>query len=564
MQADKLKKYRPYPTVPLKDRTWPDKTITVAPLWCSVDLRDGNQALRQPMNPEQKLEMFQLLVDIGFKEIEVGFPAASKVEFDFLRLLIEENLIPEDVTVQVLTQAREHLIRKSFAALQGARKAIVHLYNSTSTLQRQVVFRMDRKEIIQLGVRGARIIREEAEQFAGDIRYEYSPESFTGTELDFALEICEEVMGVWEPTPERPVVLNLPATVEMATANIYADQIEWFIRHMKNRDCALISLHAHNDRGSAVAATELALMAGADRVEGTLFGNGERTGNVDLITLALNMFSQGVDPKLDFSNINKVVNVYKRCTDLPVHPRHPYAGDLVYTAFSGSHQDAISKGMDAVAEDVSGIWAVPYLPIDPEDVGRSYESIICINSQSGKGGAAYIMSRFGYKLPKAMRPGFGRVVQAETEKAGDELSGKAVYDVFEREYLREDGYYRLKEFNVVKRHIDRQEEKSSAAVEALIMIGDQEQRLRGTGNGPLDAMCAALNEQIDQDFLLNSYDEHSLTEGASSRAVTYIELLDKRENGSREGWWGAGVDTDIIVSSIKALLSAVNRMHAGR
>jgi 2-isopropylmalate synthase len=564
MQADKLKKYRPYPTVPLKDRTWPDKTITVAPLWCSVDLRDGNQALRQPMNPEQKLEMFQLLVDIGFKEIEVGFPAASKVEFDFLRLLIEENLIPEDVTVQVLTQAREHLIRKSFAALQGARKAIVHLYNSTSTLQRQVVFRMDRKEIIQLGVRGARIIREEAEQFAGDIRYEYSPESFTGTELDFALEICEEVMGVWEPTPERPVVLNLPATVEMATANIYADQIEWFIRHMKNRDCALISLHAHNDRGSAVAATELALMAGADRIEGTLFGNGERTGNVDLITLALNMFSQGVDPKLDFSNINKVVNVYKRCTDLPVHPRHPYAGDLVYTAFSGSHQDAISKGMDAVAEDVSGIWAVPYLPIDPEDVGRSYESIICINSQSGKGGAAYIMSRFGYKLPKAMRPGFGRVVQAETEKAGDELSGKAVYDVFEREYLREDGYYRLKEFNVVKRHIDRQEEKSSAAVEALIMIGDQEQRLRGTGNGPLDAMCAALNEQIDQDFLLNSYDEHSLTEGASSRAVTYIELLDKRENGSREGWWGAGVDTDIIVSSIKALLSAVNRMHAGR
>ncbi|MCI5218649.1 MAG: 2-isopropylmalate synthase, partial [Candidatus Electrothrix sp. LOE2] len=366
------------------------------------------------------------------------------------------------------------------------------------------------------------------------------------------------------PTPERPVVVNLPATVEMATANIYADQIEWFIRHMKNRDCALISLHAHNDRGSAVAATELALMAGADRIEGTLFGNGERTGNVDLITLALNMFSQGVDPKLDFSNINKVVNVYKRCTDLPVHPRHPYAGDLVYTAFSGSHQDAISKGMDAVAEDASGIWAVPYLPIDPEDVGRSYESIICINSQSGKGGAAYIMSRFGYKLPKAMRPGFGRVVQAETEKAGDELSGKAVYDVFEREYLREDGYYRLKEFNVVKRHIDRQEEKSSAAVEALIMIGDQEQRLRGTGNGPLDAMCAALNEQIDLDFLLNSYDEHSLTEGASSRAVTYIELLDKRENGSREGWWGAGVDTDIIVSSIKALLSAVNRMHAGR
>ena len=565
MQADKLKKYRPYPTVPLKDRTWPDNTITQAPLWCSVDLRDGNQALRQPMNLEQKLEMFQLLVDIGFKEIEVGFPAASKVEFDFLRLLIEDNLIPEDVTVQVLTQAREHLIRKSFAALQGVRKGIVHLYNSTSTLQRQVVFKMDRKEIIQLGVQGAQVIREEAERFDGDIRYEYSPESFTGTELDFALEICEEVMGAWEPTPERPVVVNLPATVEMATANIYADQIEWFIRQMKNRDCVLISLHAHNDRGSAVAATELALMAGADRVEGTLFGNGERTGNVDIITLALNMFSQGVDPELDFSNINRVVNVYKRCTDLPVHPRHPYVGDLVYTAFSGSHQDAISKGMDAVADDASGIWAVPYLPIDPEDVGRTYESIICINSQSGKGGVSYIMDKlFGYKLPKAMQPGFGRVVQAETEKVGNELSGKAVYGVFEREYLREDGYYRLKEFNVIKRHIDQREEMSTASIEALIAIGNEEQSFQGTGNGPLDAMCAALNEQTGLDFILNSYDEHSLTEGASSRAVTYIELMDKRENGSREGWWGAGVDTDIIVSSIKALLSAVNRMHAGR
>ncbi|MGB5684998.1 MAG: 2-isopropylmalate synthase, partial [Candidatus Electrothrix sp.] len=387
----------------------------------------------------------------------------------------------------------------------------------------------------------------------------------TGTELDFALEICEEVMAVWEPTPERPVVVNLPATVEMATANIYADQIEWFIRQMKNRDCALISLHAHNDRGSAVAATELALMAGADRVEGTLFGNGERTGNVDIISLALNMFSQGVDPKLDFSNVNRVVNVYKRCTDLPVHPRHPYVGDLVYTAFSGSHQDAISKGMDAVADDASGVWAVPYLPIDPKDVGRTYESIICINSQSGKGGAAYIMDRqFGYKLPKSMQPGFGRVVQEETESVGKELASKGVYAVFEREYLQEDGYFRLKEFNVLKRHIDQQEDMSTADVEAVLFVNGQEQRLRGTGNGPLDAMCAVLNEQADLHFMLHSYDEHSLTEGASSRAVTYIELMDKREKGSREGWWGAGVDTDIIVSSIKALLSAVNRMHAGR
>lgn len=561
MQADKLKKYRPYPPVHLPDRTWPDKTINTAPSWCSVDLRDGNQALIQPMNLEKKMEMFGMLTDIGFKEIEVGFPSASKVEYDFTRVLIERALIPEDVTIQALTQARESLIRKTFEALNGAKRGIVHLYNSTSTLQRNVVFKMSRQEIIALGVQGAEIIRQEAEKFEGDIRYEYSPESFTGTELDFALEICEAVMDVWEPTPERPVIINLPGTVEMATPNVYADQIEWFIRNMKNRDSALISLHAHNDRGTAVAATELALMAGADRVEGTLFGNGERTGNVDILTLALNMFTQGVDPELDFSNINQVVDVYERCTKLSVHPRHPYAGELVYTAFSGSHQDAISKGMDTVKQHATGQWTVPYLPIDPEDVGRTYESIIRINSQSGKGGAAYIMDQeFGFKLPRDMQAGFGRVIQQETDRTGDELSADEVYSAFEREYLLAEGCYQLKSFNVLKRHIDRKENLSIADVEAVVYVDGREQLLRASGNGPLDAFCTALKEEAGLVFTLHGYHEHALTKGSSSRAVSYIEVLDS----DGEGWWGAGVDTDIIIASIKALLSALNRLCMGR
>ena len=561
MQADKLKKYRPYPAVQLSDRTWPDKTISTAPRWCSVDLRDGNQALIQPMNLEKKMEMFRLLTGIGFKEIEVGFPSASKVEYDFTRVLIERDMIPEDVTIQALTQAREPLIRKTFESLKGAKKGIVHLYNSTSTLQRDVVFKMSKKEIIALGVQGAKVIRQEAAKFDGDIRFEYSPESFTGTELDFALEICEAVMDVWEPTPARPVIINLPGTVEMATPNVYADQIEWFIRNMKNRDCALISLHTHNDRGTAVAATELALMAGADRVEGTLFGNGERTGNVDLMILALNMFTQGVDPELDFSNINRVVNVYERCTNLSVHPRHPYAGELVYTAFSGSHQDAISKGMDAVQQDSTGQWAVPYLPIDPEDVGRTYESIIRINSQSGKGGAAYIMDQeFGFKLPKVMQAGFGRVIQQETDKTGDELSAVEVYKIFEREYLLAEGCYQLKSFNVLKRHTDRKENLSSADVEAVVYVNGREQVLRASGNGPLDAFCTALKEEAGLVFTLHGYHEHALTKGSSSKAVSYIEVLDSEG----EGWWGAGVDTDIIIASIKALLSGLDRMCVGK
>ncbi|MDX2513384.1 MAG: 2-isopropylmalate synthase, partial [Desulfobacterales bacterium] len=400
MKAEAVKKYRPYPGVDLPERTWPGKTIIKAPFWCSVDLRDGNQALVQPMDLKQKLELFQLLVDVGFKEIEIGFPSASQVEFDFARTLIDDALIPDDVTIQVLTPAREHLIQKSFEAVKGAKNVVMHLYNSTSKLQRRAVFKMSREEITGLGVEGATVIRNEARKHPEtNFRFEYSPESFTGTELDFALHICEAVMDVWEPTPEHPVIINLPSTVEMATPNVYADQIEWFCKNMKNRGSALISLHAHNDRGCAVAATELALMAGGDRVEGTLFGNGERTGNVDVVTLALNMFTQGVDPQLDLHDIQRLITVSEQVTDIPVHIRHPYAGELVYTAFSGSHQDAINKGMK-LCEEGDGLWEVPYLPIDPADVGRTYESIIRINSQSGKGGVAYVMDReFGLNMP---------------------------------------------------------------------------------------------------------------------------------------------------------------------
>ncbi len=556
MNKEKLKKYRPYPPVHLKDRTWPDRVIDRAPVWCSVDLRDGNQALIQPMNLEEKLEMFRLLVEVGFKEIEVGFPSASQVEFDFLRLLIEGGHIPDGVLMQVLTQAREQLIRKTFASIEGAREAVVHLYNSTSTLQRDVVFKMDRREIIALGVKGARLIREQARDSDVRVRYEYSPESFTGTELDFALEICEAVMAVWEPTPENPVIINLPATVEMSTPNIYADQIEWFCRHMKNRDCAIISVHAHNDRGEAVAATELALMAGADRVEGTLFGNGERTGNVDIVTLALNMFTQGVDPNLDLSRINRVINIYERCTKMKVHPRHPYAGELVYTAFSGSHQDAINKGMSAVELTESGLWNVPYLPIDPQDVGRTYESIIRINSQSGKGGVAYIMDHeFGFKLPKEMQPGFGRVIQEVTDAHGDELSPEMIFHTFEREYLLNPNGYHLQSFNVLKRHFDRDEEASLAEIEAVVVVRGEERSVHAVGNGPLDAFCTALREGLGLRFVLHAYHEHALTRGSGAKAVSYIEILDADE----ESWWGAGVDTDIIVASIKSLLSALNR-----
>lgn len=557
MNPDAVKKYRPYPQMELPSRTWPGKTIAKAPDWCSVDLRDGNQALVQPMSLEEKLAFFQLLVDIGFKEIEIGFPSASQVEFDFTRMLIERGLIPEDVTIQILTPAREHLIKKSFEALKGARKAIVHLYNSTSTLQRRVVFQMNRAEIAALAIQGAQVIRDEAVHYPDtSFRYEYSPESFTGTELDFALEICEAVMGVWEPTPENRVIVNLPATVEMATPNVYADQIEWFCTHMKRRDCAIISLHAHNDRGCAVAATELALMAGGDRVEGTLFGNGERTGNVDIITLALNMFTQGVDPGLNLHDINRVIDLSERVTRIPVHVRHPYAGELVYTAFSGSHQDAINKGMNACDVSEDGVWAVPYLPIDPRDVGRSYESIIRINSQSGKGGVAYIMDReFGFKMPKEMHPEFGAVIQKLTDREGRELQMAEIWAAFKDAYLSLVRPYGLVSFNVMKHHVDAEEERSSADVEAVISVNGEARTFSAAGNGPLDAFCTALKAGLGCEFTLCGYHEHALTKGSSSKAVAYIET--EYPDGRR--FWGAGVDTDIIIASIKAMLSSLNR-----
>ena len=550
-----VKKYRPYPPMNFPERTWPGKSITRAPAWCSVDLRDGNQALIQPMSLEKKLEMYQLLVNIGFQEIEVGFPSASQVEYEFTRHLIENNLIPEGVTIQVLTQAREHLIVKTYESIVGAKEVIVHLYNSTSTLQRRTVFKMDRKEITALAVAGARLLKREEAKYPGiRFRYEYSPESFTGTEIDFAVSICEAVMEVLQPSPDNKLILNLPATVELTSPNIYADQIEWFASHMKNRDLAIISLHAHNDRGCAVAATELALMAGGERVEGTLFGNGERTGNVDLVTLALNMFSQGVDPQLDLSNINRLVEVYERVCKLPVHPRHPYAGELVYTAFSGSHQDAINKGMTAYELAESGLWQVPYLPIDPSDVGRTYESIIRINSQSGKGGVAFVLDKdYGYKMPKAMHPEFGQIIQRITDQEGRELTHGEIWRAFEQNYLLTGRSYVLKAFRILK-HQQRDGEDSQAEVEAEVLMNGKTLAIAASGNGPLDAFCQALKRVYPADFTLKSYHEHALNDGSSARAAAYIEI---ETTGQR--LWGVGVDTDIIIASIKAVLSCLNR-----
>jgi 2-isopropylmalate synthase len=559
MKPELVKKYRPYPLIDLPNRTWPNKRIEKPPTWCSVDLRDGNQALIQPMSLEKKLEMFSLLTKIGFKEIEVGFPSASQVEFDFTRQLIEKNLIPEGVLIQVLTQAREPLIQKTFASVKGAKEAIVHLYNSTSTQQRRTVFKMSRKEIVGLAVHGATLLKEEEKKYPDTVfRYEYSPESFTGTELSFALEVCEAVMDVLKPTPTNKVIINLPATVELSSPNIYADQIEWFCNNMADRDSAIISIHAHNDRGCAVAATELALMAGGERVEGTLFGNGERTGNVDLVTLALNMFTQGVDPELEIDDINSLIDTYERVCRLPVHPRHPYAGELVYTAFSGSHQDAINKGMHEYEETESGLWAVPYLPIDPSDLGRTYESIIRINSQSGKGGVAYVLEKdFGFKIPKAMQPEVGKIIQAVTDREGRELLHSEIFTTFENEYLSLDKPFELDTFNVVKRHINKGEKRSQADVEATVLVQGQERKVEASGNGPLDAFCSALKQTITGDFELTSYHEHALNGGSSAKAAAYIEI--QAPDGSVS--WGAGVDTDIIIASIKAVLSSLNRLE---
>ena len=555
------KKYIPFTPVSLPDRTWPNNRIEKAPTWCSVDLRDGNQALVTPMNLQEKLDFFKLLVDIGFKEIEVGFPSASETEYEILRARIDGHYIPDDVTIQVLVQAREHLIRKTFEAVRGAKNVIIHFYNSTSTLQRKVVFKKDMQGIIDIAVAGAKLVREltEADQSGTNFRYEYSPESFSGTEMDFAVDICHQVMETLGATKENPVILNLPNTVEMCTPNTYADQIEYFIRHLPNRDAAIISVHPHNDRGTGVACAELSMLAGADRVEGTLFGNGERTGNLDIVTVALNMFTQGVDPMLDFSHIDHVREIYERCTKMHVPERWPYAGKLAFTAFSGSHQDAINKGHEYMRESKSPYWEIPYLPIDPADVGREYEPIIRINSQSGKGGAAFIMDHnYGYHMPKAMHPEFGAVVQAECDRTGRELTANEVYELFHREFLNISEPYALSRAKFYEEAI-----AGSAAnvthFSGVLSVRGQFVQLESRGNGPIDAFFNALGQAGIEGYSFISYSEHAISMGSDSQAVAYIEL---RVPGGRR-IFGVGTEHNINFASVKGILSAINRFESG-
>lgn len=559
------KKYIPFKPINIPDRTWPDKTITEAPTWCSVDLRDGNQALVDPMNLEEKLELFKTLIDIGVKEIEVGFPSASETEYEILRTLIEGNYIPDDVTIQVLVQARAHLIKKTFEAIKGAKNVIVHFYNSTSTLQRKVVFKTDMQGVIDIAVEGAKLIKEltdeELKQYPDmNIRYEYSPESFTGTEIDNAVWICEEVMKVMGATPENPIILNLPSTVECATPNCYADQIEYFCRHISNRDACIISLHPHNDRGEGVAATELALMAGADRVEGTLFGNGERTGNVDIVTLALNMWTQGVDPKLDFHDINKIKEVYERTTKMKVPPRQPYAGELVFTAFSGSHQDAINKGKTYMEETNSDYWEVPYLPIDPADVGREYEPVIRINSQSGKGGAAFILSTdYGIKMPKAMQVEFGAVVKHACDAKGKELKPDEVFDLFQKEYRNVVGPYRIMNHKTFEEK-EEGEYLTRVHFEGEIKVKDGSLvKIDGAGSGPIEAFFNALDQIGIKGYQFVDYSEHAISVGEDSKAISYIHL----KNPQGKDVFGIGVSHNIGYASLKGIICAINRDQPG-
>ena len=548
-----FEKYRPYPAVELLDRTWPDTRIETAPIWCSVDLRDGNQALVDPMDITRKRRMWDLLVRIGFKEIEVGFPAASQPDFDFVRHIIEDDLIPDDVTIQVLTQARGELIERTFEAIDGAQNAIVHLYNSTSTTQRRVVFKTDRKGIVDIAVAGAEVCQAcyEIADNPG-IRWEYSPESFTGTEPDFAVEVCEAVMDVFQPTPAKPIILNLPATVEMSTANLYADLIERFHRTVKNRDSVVLSLHPHNDRGTGVAAAEFGVMAGADRVEGTLFGNGERTGNVDVVTLAMNLFTQGVDPGLDISDIGELVRVAEYCNQLPVHPRHPYAGELVFTAFSGSHQDAIKKGLAAQQKSNSGAWDVPYLPLDPSDVGRSYEAVIRVNSQSGKGGIAYLLEQdYGLVMPRRLQIEFSPIVQAVADRTGKELSPAAIWAIFEAEYLAQSGPYELVDYRTLPDRVVRGQRN----ITATIRVDGAVHEITGRGNGPVDAFLDALREHRGNGLSIVDYKEHAIGHGADATAAAYVEI----EVDGGGTLFGVGLDTNIVMASLRAITSAVNR-----
>ncbi len=555
-----FQRYQPFTPIQLNDRTWPNTVIEQAPRWCAVDLRDGNQALIDPMTPDRKRRMFELLVSMGYKEIEVGFPSASQTDFDFVRQLIEEDLVPDDVVIQVLTQSREHLIERTFDSIVGAKQAVVHLYNSTSTLQRRVVFGLDRAGIIDVAVHGAQLCNKFAEDHASEIFFEYSPESYTGTELEFAVDICDAVTDVWQPTPDRPAIVNLPATVEMATPNVYADSIEWMHRNLARRDSLVLSLHPHNDRGTAVAAAELGYMAGADRIEGCLFGNGERTGNVCLVTLGMNLFSQGIDPQINFSDIDGIRRTVEYCNQLPVAERHPYGGDLVYTAFSGSHQDAINKGLKAMQEDSAEAgasvddfrWEVPYLPIDPQDVGRSYEAVIRVNSQSGKGGVAYIMrSEHRLELPRRLQIEFSQVIQEHTDEDGGEVTPEQMWQIFADEYLPVDSarWGRLALISV-------QQESNvggETQIEAVLRDQDVEKVVSGTGNGPIAAFCDALRH-VGVEVRVLDYAEHAMSAGGDASAASYLECA----IGERV-LWGTGIDPSIVTSSLKAVISAVNR-----
>ena len=548
-------KYKAFKPIDLIDRTWPNNLISHSPKWCSVDLRDGNQALIEPMGEERKLRMFKMLLEIGFEEIEVGFPSASQTDFDFVRKIIKEKLIPENVTIQALTQARPELIKRTFEALEGVPRAIVHVYNSTSTLQRRVVFNSDKEGVKKIAVDGAKKVKKCAEQYpATDWTFEYSPESFTGTELPYAVEVCNAVNEIWQPTKENKSIINLPATVEMASPNIYADQIEWVCRNIHNRESVVISLHPHNDRGTAVAATELGVMAGADRIEGTLFGNGERTGNVDLVTLALNMLTQGVDPHLDFSNINPIMRETEYCNQLPVHPRHPYAGDLVFTAFSGSHQDAIKKGLNDLRTSNKETWEVPYLPIDPNDVGRSYEAVIRINSQSGKGGVAYLLEKdHGLSMPRRLQIEFSQVIQKIADETGKEISPSTIWKTFQETYLNEAG-----NFYFLQHHINSHANKEGIQMDELeiqIKKGDEEISINGSGNGPIDALIDALKQNLNIDISVADYHQHAISSGSDAKAVAYSEILYKEQSV-----WGIGIHQNTVIAGFVSVINGLNRL----
>ena len=551
IMKDIAKKYKPFSSVELRDRTWPDKKITKAPIWCSVDLRDGNQALIEPMGHEKKVKMFELLCSLGFKEIEIGFPAASQTDYDFVRYLIEEKKIPNDVTIQVLTQSRQHIIEKTFESLIGIDKAIVHFYNSTSALQRKVVFDDDKEGIKKIAVDGALLIKELSKKYnKTNWRFEYSPESFTGTEVDFAAEVCNEVVNILKPCSDEKIIINLPATVEMSSPNVYGDQIEWMIRNLNNREDVIVSLHPHNDRGTAVGAAEIGVMAGADRVEGTLFGNGERTGNVDIVTLALNLLTQGVDPELELNNINHVIREVEYCNQLPVHPRHPYAGDLVFTAFSGSHQDAIKKGLSAISQSNNPHWEVPYLPIDPSDLGRTYEAVVRINSQSGKGGIAYILEKdHGVSLPRRLQISLSTKIQKVADETGKELLSHHIWDIFDKNFIQGPNKAELISFELNT----SDDENDSIKIEAK--LNQNKLEFSGSGNGPIDAMIQGINEKMGLNLSVTDYHQHSLGTGSDAKAVAYIEVSDG--NKTR---WGVGIDENTIRASLRAIMIGFDKI----